>query len=273
LRSGEPLELLAVVSGFLEVTDPRNRDPFSQDEGRPGLDDLVESFIGTPYAETTAALTAIRALVADGVLAARIGRDLETRRHPLPDWLKVLDQARLDPDVWFMTHVLGDGDDYLLGVTVPSGEALSALVYVDHNMGTVVKDAFVVPEPLEDLATKLGTLIDDPDQSLTRTHPATARAVIEAAIDSGSRLYPPLTSDSWPCAGHLSNGCCECCRPAGRPRSVGSDRRRRLPGSRGSSSALPSECRWTVRTSGACWRAWCGSALATRPGTRGGGAR
>lgn len=140
LRSGEPLEFLAVVSGFLEVTDSRNRDPFAQDEGRPGLDDLVESFIGTPYAETTAA-PAIKALVTDELLAARIGRELETRRHPLPEWLTVLDQARLDPFVWFMTHVLGDGDDYLIGVTLPSGEALSALLYVDHNMGTVVKDA------------------------------------------------------------------------------------------------------------------------------------
>ena len=198
LRSGEPLEFLAEVSGFLEVTDPRSRDPFAQDEGRPGLDDLVESFIGTPYAETTAALTAIRALVTDELLAARIGRELETRRHPLPVWLKVLSQARPDPDVWFMTHVLGDGDDYLLGVTLPSGEALSALVYVDHNMGTVVKDAFVVPEPVEDLAIRMGTLIDDPDQSLTRIDLATARAVIEAAIDVGSTFYPPLTSDSWP---------------------------------------------------------------------------
>jgi hypothetical protein len=62
----------------------------------------------------------------------------------------------------------------------------------------VVKDAFVVPEPLEDLAIKVGTLLEDPDQSLTRTDPATARAVIEAAIESGSHLYPPLTSDSWP---------------------------------------------------------------------------
>ena len=198
LRSGEPLEFVAVVSGFLEVTDPRSRDPFARDEQGAGLDDLVESFVGTPYAETTAALTAIKALVADEVLGARIGRELETRRHPLPDWLTGLDEARIDPDVWFMTHVLGDGDDYLLGVTLPSGEALSSLVYVDHNMGTVVKDAFVVPEPLEDLAIKMGTLIDDPDQSLTRTDPATARAVIEAAIDSGSTLFPPLTSDSWP---------------------------------------------------------------------------
>jgi hypothetical protein len=72
------------------------------------------------------------------------------------------------------------------------------LVYVDHNMGSVVKDAFVVPEPLEDLAIKMGTLIEDPDQSLTRTDPATARAVVEAAIDSGSRLYPPLASETWP---------------------------------------------------------------------------
>lgn len=198
LRSGEPLEFLAVVSGFLEVTDPRSRDPFMPDAQRPGLDDLVESFAGSPYAETTAALTAIKALVADEVLGARIGRQLEARRHPLPDWLIGLDQAHLDPGVWFMTHVLGDGDDYLLGVTLPSGHPLSALVYVDHNLGTVVKDAFVVPEPLEDLAIKLGTLIDDPDQTLTRTDPAAARALIEAAIDDGSRLYPPLTSDSWP---------------------------------------------------------------------------
>ena len=198
LRSGEPLEFLAVVSGFLEITDPRHRDPFAQDEGRPGLDDLVESFIRTPYAETTAALTAIRALLTDELMAARIGREMETRRHPLPAWLDVLGQARVDPDVWFMTHVLGDGDDYLFGVTLPSGESLSALVYVDHNMGTVVKDAFVVPEPVEDLAIKMGTLIDEPDQSLTRTDPASARAVIEAAIDFGSTLYPPLASDSWP---------------------------------------------------------------------------
>jgi len=198
LRSGEPLDLLAVVSGLLEVTDPRNRDPFALEEQRPGLGDLVESFVGTSYAETTAALSVIRALITDEVMAARITRELETRRHPLPDWLTGLDQARLDPQVWFMTHVLGDGDDYLIGVTLPSGESLSALVYVDHNLGTVVKDAFVVPEPLEDLAIKMGTLIDDADQSLTRTDPAMARAVIEAAISSGSQLYPPLTSDSWP---------------------------------------------------------------------------
>jgi hypothetical protein len=198
LRSDEPLDLLAVVSGMLEVTDPRSRDPFARDEQRASLGDLVESFMGTSSAETAAALTAIRALVPDEVMAARIGRELESRRQPMPDCLTGLAQAQVEPDVWFLTHVLGDGDDYLFGVTLPSGHRLSALLYVDHNLGRVVKDAFVVPGPLEDLALKVGTTMDDPDQSLTRTDPASARAVVEAAIEHGSRLYPPLSSESWP---------------------------------------------------------------------------
>ena len=100
--------------------------------------------------------------------------------------------------MWFLTHFLGDGDDYLIGVTLPSGHSLSALVYVDHNLGTVVKDAFVIPESLEDLAIKVGTTMTDPDQSLTRTDPAAARAQVESAIEHGARLYPPLESESWP---------------------------------------------------------------------------
>jgi hypothetical protein len=198
MRSEDPIDLLAMVSGMLEVTDPRRRDPFAGDGQHLSLADLVESLVGTPYAETTAALTVIRAFVPDEVMSARVGRELEDRRHPMPDWLTGLARTEVETDVWLLTHVQGDGDDYLLGVKLPSGDSLAALVYVDHNLGTVVKDAFVVPEPLEDLALKVGTTIDDPDQSLTKMDSATARAVIEEAIAQGSLLYPPLTSDSWP---------------------------------------------------------------------------
>ncbi len=197
LRSG-PLDFLAIVSGFLEMTDPRRRDPFAPDIPRPTLDDLVESFVGTSYAETTAALTALRVLVHDEVMAARIGRELAVRRQPLPDWLVGLDRARLEPDVWFMTHVLGDGDDYVVGVTLPTGDSLSAIVYVDHNMGTVVKDAFVVPEQLGHVTALMSSTISDPDQTVTLVDAATARAVIEEAIDHGAMLYPPPESNSWP---------------------------------------------------------------------------
>jgi hypothetical protein len=55
------------------------------------------------------------------------------------------------------------------------------LVYVDHNLGTVVKDAFVVSESLEGLVRTLSSRMTDPDQSMTRVDPAMARAVIESA--------------------------------------------------------------------------------------------
>lgn len=198
LRGSEPLGFLAIVSGMLEVTDPRRRNPFAPEQDQFSQDDLVESFVETPYAEATAALTAIRALTTDELLAARIRRELVTRRHPLPDWLAGLDQARVEPDVWFMTHVLGDGDDYLIGVRLQSGHTLSALVYVDHNMGTVVKDAFVVPQPLRELSQLMAQTISDVDQTLSLIDPAMARAVVEEAIAHGALLYPPLESESWP---------------------------------------------------------------------------
>ncbi|MGB8384427.1 MAG: hypothetical protein WCG47_24860, partial [Dermatophilaceae bacterium] len=133
LRAHEPLELLATVSALLQVTDPRSRDPFARDQQRTSLDELVDSFVDTPFAETTAARSVMRAMAGDEVMAARIGRELATQRRPMPHWLTGLERARVEPDVWLLTHVLGDGDDYLFGVTLPSGHALSTLVYVDHQ--------------------------------------------------------------------------------------------------------------------------------------------
>jgi len=198
LRSAEPVDLLMTVSSLLEATDPRTRDPFAGDEaGGASRTDLIESFLDASYAETTATLMVIRTLVPDELLGARIRRELAARPQPMPPWLRGLDQARIEPEVWFLTHVLGDGDDYLLGATLPSGDAISALVYVDHNMGTVVKDAFVVGVPLDELIARMRSTIDD-DQSLTTEDPAGARAIVEQAIDLGARMYPPLTSDTWP---------------------------------------------------------------------------
>lgn len=200
LRSEDPIDLLALTSSLLQVTDPRNRDPLAPAGAPqpPALDELVASFTGVSYAETTAVLTAMRALAPDEVMGARIGRELAGRRHPLPSWLTALSGARIEPEVWFVTHVLGDGDDYLFGVVLPTGHQLSALVYVDHNLGGVVKDAFVVPAPLSELVDRIQQAFEDDGQSITRYDPATARAVVTLAIEDGSRTYPPLESDSWP---------------------------------------------------------------------------
>lgn len=197
LRSDQPLALLELVSGLITATDPRSRNPWARDDDGPSLDALIESFIGTSFAQTTAALSVIRELVPDQAMAARIDRELAARRQPLPNWLGALANTRADPEVWLLTHVLGDGDDYFFGATLPDGRQLTALVYVDHNMGTVVKDAFVIPEPISVVLERLQPSIED-GQSLTPFDPAEARAIVEKAIDYGSRLFPPLESESWP---------------------------------------------------------------------------
>lgn len=198
LRSEDPLDLLALVSGMLEVTDPRRDDPFS-DEGPPlELDQLVDSFIGTPYAETTAALTVMRAMITDEELTERIGRELAVRRHPLPAWIAGLEEVRVEPEVLFLTHILGDGDDYAFGTTLSGGHQLTVLVYVDHNLGTVVKDAFVVPDSVDGVEQAMTERLTDADQTITSVDAATARAVIDRAIEHGAKIYPPPESDTWP---------------------------------------------------------------------------
>ena len=198
LRSDSPLDLLGLVSTMLTAVDPRRRNPFERDENRATLDDLVESMIGPSFAETTAALMILRHLATDVDVIARIDQALTSRRQPMPAWLTRLSQAQAQAEVWTLTHVLGDGDDYFVGVSLPAGHALSALVHVDHNLGTVVKDAFVVPEPLSALLAHVGDAMDDQDQSLVHVDPLKARAIIEAAIAHGAMLYPPPESDTWP---------------------------------------------------------------------------
>jgi hypothetical protein len=200
LRSGHPIDFLDAISGFMEVADAGRRNAFAHEADRelPTLTMLVDSLIGISYAETTAALHAIHALTDDAILARRIGVELAQRRQPMPEWLTHLDRAKVEPEVWFMTHILGDGDDYFVGVELADGQHLTALVYVDHNLCTVVKDSFTIPSSLDDVIPTARASMDDPDQRLVTVDAADARATIERALVHGARIYPPLESDSWP---------------------------------------------------------------------------
>ncbi|MGH3332420.1 MAG: hypothetical protein ACRDPJ_14080, partial [Nocardioidaceae bacterium] len=198
LRADHPVHLLVAVSQMMTLTDPRMRNPFEPDDGSGvTLDVLVDSFVDVDIAETTAALTLMRALSRDELLAARLGKVLKGRRQPMPGWLDELDTLAIDRVVE-MRHVLGDGDDYFLDVRFPTGELMTALVYVDHNLGTVVKDAFVVPEAFDAVQAVFHEKLDDPDTTFHEIHGAEARAIIADAIDHGARMFPPPESDTWP---------------------------------------------------------------------------
>jgi hypothetical protein len=74
-----------------------------------------------------------------------------------------------------------------------------AVVLIDHNLGTLVKDAFVVPEPLDALIEQMRSVSGpDPDTIWADLDPASARARFTEAAELAAITFPPLESDTWP---------------------------------------------------------------------------
>ena len=167
LAGDHPLELLGLVSSVLAALDPRPSSPFEPTPAQESItvEELVQSFIDVELPETSALLAVIAELTGDDVMRARIRRALAGRPQVLPRWLQQLADARVGPAVE-LVHVLGDGDNVMVGVTLPDGHELSVVVYIDHNLGTVVKDAFAVPEPLATLTELMVSTAEGPDLSL-----------------------------------------------------------------------------------------------------------
>jgi hypothetical protein len=200
LASGEPLDFLGYVSSMLAAVDPRGVNPFERDRAdgpdRVTVPTLIESFAGVAQPETTALLAALAELGPDELTRARARRALAPRPHPLPDWLAGLGEAAVYRAVE-STHVLGDGDNVLLGARLP-GYELTAVSYIDHNLGTVVKDAFPVPGPIADVVARLREVADDPDVTFRDIGLADARARVAQGIEAGAMTFPPFETETWP---------------------------------------------------------------------------
>jgi hypothetical protein len=202
LDDGEPMSLLVMVSSLLAALDVR-RNPFgpSAQEPQPELpskDELLTTFFDVDMVETSALLAAIAALSGDEALRDRASEEIAARGHELPRWLAGLSTTRPLDRAVEVSHVLGDGDNVMIGVRLPGDDELTAIVYIDHNLGTMVKDAFIVDQPLAGLVEQMLEVANDPDTATRDLAPADARARITEAIELAAMAWPPIESDSWP---------------------------------------------------------------------------
>jgi Domain of unknown function (DUF6398) len=198
----DPLSLLSLVSTLLCVTDTRRNHPFAPPD-TPDLaaltrEELVGTFLDVPAPETSALLAVIAEMAGDDdMLRARIRRELAARPKLGPAWLAQLSETNTYRAVR-MSHVLGDGDNIMLGARLPGGHEITCLVYIDHNLGTLVKDSFVVPTSIADLVAEFRRVTDDPDTRWDDVSLADARAWVDAAIEMAAITFPPLETESWP---------------------------------------------------------------------------
>ena len=201
LASGDPLDALALGSSLIAALDPRRDSPLESAQTtstpRLTLPEFADSFIHTDRAETSAMLAILAVLADDELLRARLRRALARRGHPLPEWLAQLDTATADRSV-VMSHVLGDGDNIMVGVSLATGEQLTFVVYIDHNLGTVVKDAYPVADSIENVVALMKDSSGDPDMTFSDLVLADARERITAAVALGAMTYPPFETDTWP---------------------------------------------------------------------------
>lgn len=198
LAEPHPLVFLQLVSGIVAALDPRRSSPFDQpDDDATTLDDIIESFLGVELPQTTAALRVLAAILPNDLTAARLRRELADRQHRLPSWLGQLGDTEVHGAVE-MSHVLGDGVNINLGTTLPGGHEMTAVVYIDHNLGTVVKDAFLLDQSLDTVVSLYMEQVPDPDTVFVEVDLADARTKITDAVETGVRTFPPFESDTWP---------------------------------------------------------------------------
>ncbi|MFH1329210.1 MAG: DUF6398 domain-containing protein [Actinomycetota bacterium] len=158
---------------------------------------MIDSFVNVDLPETTALLTAMDLLLEGKSGSGSIRRELRRRTHRLPAWLTSLKPMRVTR-VTTTTHPFHDGEDVFVEVLTDGGHSLTVAVYIDHNLGTLIKDAFIIPDDIDAVRAILLSHTDDPDVVMTPLDPADARARIEAAADAASRTFPPFESDTWP---------------------------------------------------------------------------
>jgi hypothetical protein len=199
LRSPDPTATTALVSSLVAATSEEALDEVDPAGEPVTLDAFVDSLVGTSFAETTAALHVVAALLPDEVEAARVRRVLAGRRHPVPEAVSGVRDIAVERAAR-MGDELGDGDNVILGLAWPGTPGVTMVAYVDEAFGTRVKDVFLVPEPFDEVCRWYREALQKEGrdrQELVETPTADARASLEHAIASGDDPEALPTPEDW----------------------------------------------------------------------------
>lgn len=186
---------MEMASGLIEATTPRPTDRLVGERNRPDGPTLFESFAACGEPAMEALALAVAVLHGDELLARRL-RSAVREVAGAPGWVSSMGDVEIT-GTFLNGHLLGDGDNVMVSWRWPAGQAATAIVYIDHNVGTVVKDAFVIPEGGDVLAGDYERMGDDHMWTVP-IDPADARARVLQTIAAGDHMLPPFESESWP---------------------------------------------------------------------------
>ena len=142
---------------------------------------LVRGLSAWNRPECSAGALAMATLVGDHGLRREVRRDAADRGHPLPRWVAELHRAEPVVRAVELSTVFRAVDELVVGVTVPGGHSLTAVVQVDNESGFRAVDGHLFAEPL-DAAVSRAVDGGAPDVRIRDIAPADARARLTDAL-------------------------------------------------------------------------------------------
>lgn len=205
LKEPHPLSFLMLTSSLASAMDKRAIPPFGGEthERLPTPEEFSTMLLEGENPVADALARGLAELSGNDLLTHRVRRELTARKSPIPRWLRKLDLVHPYRAI-SITDVLGDGENVVVGVQLPGGREMVIVAYVDHNMGTAVKDAFVLPAPIDELTDQWKSLDEAEETAMSDLDLADARAKLTEAIATGAMTYPPFETDTWPMARPLT---------------------------------------------------------------------
>jgi hypothetical protein len=157
LTEDSPFRLMCQASALIDLMRRRQDIALIDPElSNVSEGDVFETFVTSGIRETAALAMAVAVMHPDLFVAARIRNALKDLDIPnAPWWLKSMDHITVT-EALVQADPFGDGEIVVMSWVWPSGvmtgaSPATAMVHVEHTLGTVVKTAMVVPEPLADL--------------------------------------------------------------------------------------------------------------------------
>ena len=185
-----PGHLLGTASVVLDAVD-------RPDAAAETVAQIVRGLAACDRPETSGGALAIATLADDADLRRWVRRDLAARGFTVPRWLTSLHLATPDARAVELEGPFRDLDDVVIGVTTPSGHALTAAVRLDNELAPRAVDSALFQRPVAEVLAHLSAT-QDPDVHVRDIDPADARARIDAAL-AEVRLDALLPADStWP---------------------------------------------------------------------------
>ncbi len=155
---------------------------------------LVRGLSAWNRPECSAGALAVATLVGDAGLRREVRRGAADRGHPLPRWLVELHRAAPVARAVELSTVFRDVDELVVGVNVPGGHCLTAVVSVDNEFGFRAVGGRLYARPVDDV---VAGMVDagDPDVRVRDITPADARARLTDALRDPDldALFPTTT--------------------------------------------------------------------------------